>query len=158
MASRRAVTAARRLPFSGALAATAATAATAVRSRDKKRAAATAARSRWNRGLRTRAQRIRAARAAMLLGDLAATAATAATVSRLMAATRLVAMAATELWSVLITTSRFWTYGIAGQRQAVTVAWHLPVTGAMAAMAATAALAATRPRTGRKAATAVMPV
>src|SRR6266446_4218861 len=67
----------------------------------------------------------------------------AATVGRLMAAARLVAMAATELRSVLVTTSRFWACGIAGQRQAVTVARRLPVTGARAAMAATAGLAAT---------------
>src|SRR5260370_24382929 len=75
---------------------------------------------------------------------VAARAARAATAGRLMAASRLVAMVATELRSVLITTSRFWTYGIAGQRQAVTVARRLPVTGARAARAATAATAATR--------------
>src|SRR5438552_14694947 len=46
----------------------------------------------------------RAALAATLLADLAALAATAATVGRLMAAARLVAMAATEFWSVLVTT------------------------------------------------------
>src|SRR5713226_7010098 len=95
--------------------------------------------------------------AATQLAATAATAAEAATVGRLMAATRLVAMAATELRSVLLTTSRFWTYGIAGQRQAVTVARHLPVTGALAAEAATAASAATRSQS-RLAATAVRPV
>src|SRR5439155_726728 len=40
-----------------------------------------------------------------LLADLAALAVTAATVGRLMAAQRLVAMAALEFWSVLVTTS-----------------------------------------------------
>src|SRR5260370_31367351 len=82
--------------------------------------------------------------AATRLADLAVTAVRAATVGRLMAATRLVAMAATELRLVLVTTSRFWTYGIAGQRQAVTVARRLPVTGALAATAAVGATAARR--------------
>src|SRR5436853_6840826 len=62
----------------------------------------------------------RAALAATLLADLAALAVTAALAGRLMAATRLVAMAATELCSLLVTTSREWTYGIAGKRRAGT--------------------------------------
>ena len=47
----------------------------------------------------------RAALVATLLADLAATAVTAATVGQLMAAARLVAMAATEFCSLLLTTS-----------------------------------------------------
>jgi len=47
----------------------------------------------------------RAALAATLLADRAVTAVTAATVGQLMAAARLVALAATEFWSVLVTTS-----------------------------------------------------
>src|SRR5437870_3395513 len=57
----------------------------------------------------------RAALAATELEVTAATAAMAAVAGWLMAATRLVAMAAKEFCSVLGTTSSLWFYGIAGQ-------------------------------------------
>src|SRR6266853_380127 len=86
VAAGRAVPAARRLPAMVAKVAMATRAARAATWCFKQQSAATAATSPWER----------AAMAATQLADLAATAATAATVGRLMAASRLVAMVATE--------------------------------------------------------------
>jgi hypothetical protein len=79
----------------------------------------------------------------MLLAATAVTAATAATADRLMEASPKVAMAATDLCSVLVMTSTLLTYGIAGRRQAVTVAWRSEDVAAGEEMAALAAMAAT---------------
>src|SRR6266853_449650 len=108
LAARLAVTAALHFPVSAALAARAAR--VAMVAMVALRLAATAEMS-----IRGRTEEM-AALAEVLLAVTAALAATAATADRLMAAARLVAMAATELRSMLVTTSTFWTYGIAGQR------------------------------------------
>src|SRR5437773_532108 len=77
-----------------------------------------------------------ATQVAVVAGE-AAMAAVAATVT---AARVVVAMVATEFCSSPITTSGFWTYGIAGQRPAVMAARR---SAEMAAWAARAALVAT---------------
>src|SRR6266568_2310368 len=84
--------------------------------------------------------RERVAMAATQLAVVAAEAATAEQAATLTAARLMVAMVATEFCSSLITTSGFWTYGIAGQRPAVMAARR---SAEMAAWAATVALAAT---------------
>src|SRR5437773_3806300 len=78
--------------------------------------------------------------AATQLAVAVAEAATAAEAATLTAARLMVAMVATEFCSSLLTTSGFWTYGIAGQRPAVMAARR---SAEMAACAARAGLVAT---------------
>src|SRR6516225_1513533 len=109
MASRRAVTADRRLPVTAAMPAVAAMAATVEWWWSRKWTAASVVMP----SVRTE----RAALAAVLLAATAATAALAAPADRLMEASPKVAMAATDLRSVLVMTSTLLTYAIAAQRQ-----------------------------------------
>src|SRR5438132_1237855 len=76
---------------------------------------------------------------ATLLADRAATAVTAALAGRLMAATRLVAVAATEFWSLLVTSVRGWLSGLAAMLRAAAA---VPRSGEMAAAEEVAAMAA----------------
>src|SRR5437867_12334488 len=80
--------------------------------------------------------------AATLLAVAVAEAPTAAEAATLAEARLMVAMVATEFYSSLITTSGFWTYGIAGQRPAVMAARRSAEMAAWAAMAALVATAA----------------
>src|SRR5947208_2371596 len=108
----------------------------------------------------------RAALVAALLADLAATAVTAAGVGRLMAAARLAAMAAMDVWSVLVTTSsspaslsrpdalRI----VMAARRAAMAARRSEEMAALEDLAATVATAATRRYQWRLVATAAMPV